>query len=342
MSDSYFAPDQAVIVQNNMSAADDLTEKTTLSQGGTAFGSKDSSRLNGREAIMTTDGGNDTEPEETEEDDVLDEKPKGANKSSPKKRAATKVKKEETSPKKKRAAAKTRVPNERPSTPEVQTPPNERNMVQANEATPAKKSKATPKPSPTKGKRAGAEKVADKVQLPATWSEASQADQTLVRMKEAGKPWSEIRVKWLEMTGQDTASSTLPNRYKRLQVIMMELQDGEKETLLAAKEAVEANWKNTMWTAVSIKMADMGAGKYPPDFLCKEFKKMETVGTTGVYAPTAPPKGKATASTNGKVKDEESDDGDADVLLDAAAEALAGGSEEEAPEDEDEEEAAAE
>ena len=142
----------------------------------------------------------------------MDEKPKKADKSSPKKRAATKVKEEETSPKKKRAAAKTRVPNERPSTPEVQTLPNEGNMVQANEATPAKKSKGTPKPSPTKGKRAGAEKVADKVQLPATWSEASQADRALVRMKEAGKPWSEIRVKWLEMTGQDTASSTLPNR----------------------------------------------------------------------------------------------------------------------------------
>ena len=108
-----------------------------------------------------------------------------------------------------------------------------------------------------------------------------------------------------------------------------------------------------MWAAIAAKMADMGSRKLPPDFLCKEFKKMETVGTTGVYAPTAPiaPKGKATVSTNGKVKDEESDgkvkdeesdDGDADVLLDAAAEALAGGSEEEAPEDEDEEEAAAE
>ncbi|KAL8912277.1 MAG: hypothetical protein Q9172_007526 [Xanthocarpia lactea] len=349
MSDSYFAPGQAVIVHNNMSTADNLTEKTTLSQEETAFGGKDSSGLNGREAILTTDGGNDTEPEETEEDAVLDEKPKRADKSSPKKRAATKVKEEETSPKKKRAAAKTRVPNERPSTPEVQTLSNEGNLVQANEATPAKKSKATPKPSPTKGKRAGAEKVADKVQLPATWSEASQADRTLVRMKEAGKPWSEIRVKWLEMTGQDTASST-----KRLQVIMMELQDGEKETLLAAKEAVEANWKNTMWQAISTKMAEMGSRKLPPDFLCKEFKKMETVGTTGVYAPTAPiaPKGKATASADdkvkdegsddGKLKDEGSDDGDADVLLDAAAEALAGGSEEEAPEDEDEEEAAAE
>ena len=75
MSDSHFAPGQAVIVLNNMSAADNLTEKTTLSQGGTAFGSKDSSGLNGREAIVTTDGGNDTEPEETEEDAVSQDTP---------------------------------------------------------------------------------------------------------------------------------------------------------------------------------------------------------------------------------------------------------------------------
>ncbi|KAL8912616.1 MAG: hypothetical protein Q9171_002418 [Xanthocarpia ochracea] len=70
----------------------------------------------------------------------------------------------------------------------------------------------------------------------------------------------------------------------------------------------------------------------------------ETVGTTKVYAPTTPiaPKGEATESTIGKVKDEESDNGDADILPATAVEALAGGSEEEALEDEDKEEAAAE
>ena len=123
---------------------------------------------------------------------------------------------------------------ERPSTPEAQTvkeantpktPKTPRssgneNIVEANDATPKQarakthsaKPKANPKQSPVKGKRAGAEKVADKVVLPTKWSEASEADKMLVRMKEAGRPWSEIRVKWYEMTGQDTAPSTLPNR----------------------------------------------------------------------------------------------------------------------------------
>ncbi|KAL8845166.1 MAG: hypothetical protein Q9176_000334 [Flavoplaca citrina] len=123
---------------------------------------------------------------------------------------------------------------ERPSTPEAQTvkeakapktpktpkSPDVDNVVEANDATPKQpkakthptKPKANAKQSPVKGKRAGAEKVADKVVLPTKWSEASEADKMLVRMKEAGRPWSEIRVKWYEMTGQDTAPSTLPNR----------------------------------------------------------------------------------------------------------------------------------
>ena len=123
---------------------------------------------------------------------------------------------------------------ERPSTPEAQavkeaktpkTPKTPKsadvdNVVEANDATPKQaraktqpvKPKANPKQSPIKGKRTGAEKVADKVVLPTKWSEASEADKTLVRMKEAGHPWSDIRTKWYEMTGQDTAPSTLPNR----------------------------------------------------------------------------------------------------------------------------------
>ncbi|KAI4265328.1 MAG: hypothetical protein L6R38_009504 [Xanthoria sp. 2 TBL-2021] len=117
---------------------------------------------------------------------------------------------------------------------------------------------------------------------------------------------------------------------------MMELQDGEKQILVAAKEAVEANLKNSLWTLVSTKMEEMGARKYPSDFLYKEFKKMEGAGSTaanphGAYAPTAPvaPKTKASASANGEVKAEEDDaEAGGDILLAAATEAMAGESEE--------------
>ena len=54
--------------------------------------------------------------------------------------------------------------------------------------------------------------------IPKSWSEAEEADRLLVTMKDAGKPWDEIRKMWKEKTGQDTANSTLPNRYARVKV----------------------------------------------------------------------------------------------------------------------------
>lgn len=162
------------------------------------------------------------------------------------------------------------------------TPPK---VAQANEGSNLGSAKAAPRlPNPkrttvnqtyVKPKRAPAGQVAGKVVLPTKWSKASQADETLVSMKVSGYSWNEIREKWTELTGQVTASSTLPNRYKRLQVIMMELRDTEKDILVAAKEAVEANWKTMMWSTISIKMEAMGARKFPPEFLCKEFKRIE-------------------------------------------------------------------
>ncbi|KAI4202291.1 MAG: hypothetical protein LQ350_002675 [Teloschistes chrysophthalmus] len=67
----------------------------------------------------------------------------------------------------------------------------------------------------------------------------------------------------------------LPNS-KRLQVIMMQLEEGDKELLLAAKQEVESNWKNTKWISIVAKMEEMGAKKkYPTEFIQKEFKKLQ-------------------------------------------------------------------
>ncbi|KAL8799617.1 MAG: hypothetical protein Q9182_005748 [Xanthomendoza sp. 2 TL-2023] len=104
----------------------------------------------------------------------------------------------------------------RPTTPEPQVfkepkTHTEDLYVQANDKTPRSakaktypRAKPTPKISPVKGRRAGAEKVAERVVLPTKWSEATIADKTLVALKEAGKSWNKIRVEWLKMTGQDS------------------------------------------------------------------------------------------------------------------------------------------
>ncbi|KAL8800872.1 MAG: hypothetical protein Q9182_004846 [Xanthomendoza sp. 2 TL-2023] len=133
----------------------------------------------------------------------------------------------------------------------------------------------------------------------------------------------------------------------------MELQENEKEMLVAAKEAVEANWRNTMWSAISAKMEEMGARKYPSDFLLKEFKKLEATDhvSSGVYAPAAPPalgagqsagiKARAAVSNgNGNAKAKGAEEGGSKLLA-ATAKALAAGSDDETEEEvkeEDEEE----
>jgi len=53
--------------------------------------------------------------------------------------------------------------------------------------------------------------------LPAFMQEACEADKMLLHMKDVQhKSWSEIRKTWTAMTGQETAGSTLPSRYRRL------------------------------------------------------------------------------------------------------------------------------
>ncbi|KAL8814348.1 MAG: hypothetical protein Q9223_006414 [Gallowayella weberi] len=126
----------------------------------------------------------------------------------------------------------------------------------------------------------------------------------------------------------------------------MELKENEKEMLVAAKEAVEANWRNTMWSAISTKMEEMGTRKYPADFLLKEYKKLEAAdhASGGAYAPTAPPalgaghsagnKGRA-ATVNGNTKAKGAEEG-ASKLLAATAKALAAGPASDDDETEDE------
>ncbi|KAL8711878.1 MAG: hypothetical protein Q9220_003822 [cf. Caloplaca sp. 1 TL-2023] len=56
---------------------------------------------------------------------------------------------------------------------------------------------------------------------------------------------------------------------------MLELQEGEEEKLLAAKAAVEANWKTTKWLLIATKLEELTGNKYPSEFLLKSWKKME-------------------------------------------------------------------
>ncbi|KAL8965596.1 MAG: hypothetical protein Q9197_006439 [Variospora fuerteventurae] len=92
-----------------------------------------------------------------------------------------------------------------PKTPRTPKTPKASTVAKDNNQT-------TPTPKNTPRKRSAADKVADKVSLPTSWADASEADKELVAMKQRSMSWNDIRSMWLEKTGQDTATSTLPNR----------------------------------------------------------------------------------------------------------------------------------
>ncbi|KAL8718288.1 MAG: hypothetical protein Q9225_004550 [Loekoesia sp. 1 TL-2023] len=91
-----------------------------------------------------------------------------------------------------------------PKTPRTPKTPKNGNAI--------KEKNKTPTPKSTPRRRSTSDKVADKVSLPSSWAAAGEADRELVAMKKRGESWNEIRGMWFEKTGQDTATSTLPNR----------------------------------------------------------------------------------------------------------------------------------
>lgn len=63
--------------------------------------------------------------------------------------------------------------------------------------------------------------------IPTRLEHASPADQNLVAMRDAGESWNDIRKMWKDMTGLETAHSTLPGRYKRLKENLIRLEEGD-------------------------------------------------------------------------------------------------------------------
>ena len=143
-------------------------------------------------------------------------------------------------------------------------------------------------------------------------------------MKEAGKPWPEIREMWKAETGQETAGSTLPNRYSRIkvrcrslvyirkysdnvQVNLEHLEPGHEVLLFNAL----ARYENEKWKTIATFMEAEGAKKYAAAFLQKEAKKMEERQASGTYLP---PTTSTTTMANGIATDKVGADVNHDIV----------------------------
>lgn len=90
----------------------------------------------------------------------------------------------------------------------------------------------TEKPEARKGSKTDKEPHVKSIIIPSCWEEASAADRMLVTMRGQGAEWGKIRALWKDITGQDTAKSTLPVRYIRIKANLMRLEDGDVSVFL--------------------------------------------------------------------------------------------------------------
>lgn len=93
--------------------------------------------------------------------------------------------------------------------------------AQESAASPTVTKQGTPR------KRAATAKVGKLIPISTSYETAIPADKMIVKFKEEGKSWNEIRQKWTEMTGQESKGSSLPNRYTRLIANFMQLTKGD-------------------------------------------------------------------------------------------------------------------
>lgn len=75
-------------------------------------------------------------------------------------------------------------------------------------------------PAKKRMRKAGKKQLNARV-IPRSLDECDEADKELITMREGGFEWKAIRARWAELTGENTATSTLPNRYARLKYVAL-------------------------------------------------------------------------------------------------------------------------
>ncbi|CZT23646.1 uncharacterized protein RCC_09360 [Ramularia collo-cygni] len=140
-------------------------------------------------------------------------------------------------------------------------------------------------PPTKKRKRNSTKKQMNARVIPRSLDECDDADKELITMREAGHEWKAIRARWAEMTGETTATSTLPNRYSRLKSNFTVIKEEDNGLLIAAKRDVEESFENQKWNLISRVVAEKGGETYAAIVLKRQYKNLM------VNAGAVPPPG---------------------------------------------------
>ncbi|QIX01029.1 hypothetical protein AMS68_006546 [Peltaster fructicola] len=110
--------------------------------------------------------------------------------------------------------------------------------------------------------------------IPKSVKDCDEADTMLLEWKDAGKTWEQIKEQWLELTGEQVAKSSLPNRYQRLKDNFCVLSPEDLQCMLVAKQKIEKNFETEKWNNIAAEMLEQGVdGDLNPKALQRMYKR---------------------------------------------------------------------
>ncbi|RMZ86864.1 hypothetical protein DV736_g5904, partial [Chaetothyriales sp. CBS 134916] len=116
------------------------------------------------------------------------------------------------------------------------------------------------------------------IKVPRPLDEACAADRMLRESHHAGKPWTEITVKWTELTGKTPGKSSLSVRFMKLQANFADAGRADDLIILCYKAEAEAGLENVVWQKVAAKIKANHNVEMPIPQLRKRFNALKHSG----------------------------------------------------------------
>ncbi|KAI5287744.1 hypothetical protein KEM52_001440 [Ascosphaera acerosa] len=116
------------------------------------------------------------------------------------------------------------------------------------------------------------------LKIPSCLEEATEADLTLLRMRDEGRPWCEVNAVWEHMTGEKPGRTTLPNRLVRLKANVTTVPEEDVQRLVDAVAAVDAELERERYGRIAKAVVAAGGGTYDSQVIQKKVKELRGRG----------------------------------------------------------------
>ncbi|KAL4876643.1 hypothetical protein BJY04DRAFT_222820 [Aspergillus karnatakaensis] len=147
---------------------------------------------------------------------------------------------------------------------------------------------ATPSATPTK--------KATLPPIPTLLANAGTEDRLILRLRDEGRPWSEINSTFIATTGIKVGQSTLRMRYTAMKANFAGISGEDETRLLRLKKEIEDKFETEKWHRIVDAIVQDGGEKYPPAALQKKFRELSKAQLASVASSAAPASGSGPGS----------------------------------------------